>query len=236
MVQRRAFSEAARKLMDRVAISGAPVTPLSMNQWVVACKETRKAAIIDGGAPTAEEWKTFQNWLTAQDFTLEMILQTHAHYDHVAGLGLVEEIFEDKMPDMYLHSDDFVNYRDAESSVRNMGFELPKPLPSESVFTDLKDMKQVALGSLVFDILHTPGHAPGHVCFYERDMELLIGGDMIFRGAIGRTDLPHSSPDDMAASLRLLHKEVSDDATILPGHGDVTQMGAERANNPMLSA
>lgn len=219
--------------MERVSISGAPVTPWMMNQWIVACKTSGEAAVFDGGAPSLEEWKTFERWAEAQNFRVSKVLQTHAHPDHVAGLGLLEEVFPEAT--IHLHSDDLVNYREAEESCNDIGFPLPKKLPDEASLLDLKGLKTISVGTLNFEILHTPGHAPGHVCFYERELKLMIGGDVVFRNAIGRTDLPYSSPEDMRATLKMLVDEVDPETTILPGHGEVTTMAVELANNSLLT-
>jgi glyoxylase-like metal-dependent hydrolase (beta-lactamase superfamily II) len=97
----------------------------------------------------------------------------------------------------------------------------------------LRDNQKLALGSLEVEVLHTPGHAPGHVSFYFPRNNLLVGGDLIIGGSIGRTDLPDSSPEDMEASIRRV-MELPPSTRLLGGHGQPTTLADERSNNPFV--
>mmetsp|Transcript_12638 Transcript_12638/g.20425 ORF Transcript_12638/g.20425 Transcript_12638/m.20425 type:complete len:254 (+) Transcript_12638:290-1051(+) len=230
---RRFKSVAAGNQEKKYDIAGGAVGPLGMNQYVFVCKETKEAAIIDSGASKEAELKPFMDWIKSNDYKLTKLLQTHAHIDHVAGLGLVKEQVADAT--LYLHSDDLCNYERAEESAKNYGFGDIVALPNSSTIQDLQGVETVTLGNLELEVLFTPGHAPGHVCFYEKASKLMFGGDLIFQGGIGRTDLPYSSPQDMTKSLKYIVETVDEDVVILPGHGPPTSMGEEKKNNAYLS-
>lgn len=224
---------ATPSIVDRFAMAGKAVTPYQMNQWVLACKSTKTAAIFDCGAPTDKELSVFTDWVAASGCRLTHILQTHAHLDHVSGLGVAQKRFGQDVP-VYWHSDGQGTYDMAPGMGEKMGFSLEVPLPPTDCFVDLKGETEVCVGDLRFQIIETPGHAQGHVCFYEESLKILVGGDMIFEGGVGRTDLPLSDPTQMQESLRKLVDLIPDDVTILAGHGDQTTMGAQKRANPFL--
>ena len=107
--------------------------------------------------------------------------------------------------------------------------------PAADDIEDVADGDEVCVGSLRFQVLHTPGHCPGHVCYYAEDQNLLLAGDLLFAGSIGRTDFPGMgcSVDDMRVSLRRV-LELPDDTVVLPGHNEPTSIGRERSTNPFL--
>jgi len=229
---KRGLSSSTQDALDLVAVSGSAVTPFQMNQWCIACRRSGEAAIIDAGAPSKKEWEVYVAWAESQNFKIAKVLQTHAHIDHVAGWGFLDDFFPDA--EVFLHSDERINLEQAEVFGQQTGFEPDRPIPVDRAYTDLKNIDEVSVGELKFKVLHTPGHAPGHVCFYCEEIEMVFGGDLIFKQGIGRTDLPRSSQESMHDSLRRFVHDVADDATILPGHGPPVLLKDERSSNSLL--
>eukprot|EP00947_MAST-08B_sp_MAST-8B-sp1_P002771 g2771.t1 len=196
-----------------------------MNQYLVGCRTSGSAAIIDSGDDEPERWVASA---AAEGLTIEHLLQTHGHIDHVAGLAATKRLLP-AAPIRMSELDLFLLDRAVEQGeMFGMPIEVP-PHPDE--FLDTAD--ELAVGELTFKVLHTPGHSPGHVCFYEASQGLLFGGDLIFQGSIGRTDLPGADMADMLASLREISK-LPGPTRIFPGHMGETTIDIERASNPYL--
>ena len=218
----------------------APVNDFHMNQYVVACTATRQAVFIDCGAATSEQLGVFIDWLSSSQhkelYTLTAVWQTHAHLDHVAGLGLLRQQFPNI--DIHLHANEREIYNGFAERCQEFGFVVENPnLPADSELSYFdSDQRTVSLGELEFSIIPTPGHSPGHVGFYEPQTKSFFGGDFIMQGSIGRTDFPTSSPEEMNKSLETFVLHMSDDTVIFSGHGPATTLKNEKATNPFLQA
>lgn len=209
---------------DALIVKTLPVTPFEMNMYLLGCKSTGDAAIVDAGDSDVARWVE----AAGGDGAIKHVLQTHGHVDHVAGLA----DFKEALPDapVYLHPlDDWIAAA-APAQGLAMGMRCPSP-PAADVA--LADGDVLRVGDLEIGVLHTPGHAPGHVCFYLAAHAALFGGDLIFQGSIGRTDFPGCDADDMRASLRRA-SELPPDTVVFPGHMGPTTIGAEVASNPFL--
>jgi glyoxylase-like metal-dependent hydrolase (beta-lactamase superfamily II) len=158
--------------------------------------------------------------------TLEAIWLTHAHIDHIGAIAGVKRVWN--VP-VYLHPADLPLYDRAamQAAVYGLPFEQP-PLPEY----ELAEGDVLTVGSLRFEVLHVPGHAPGHVLFVRQGC--MLGGDLLFAGSIGRTDLPLSNSDQMSESLERA-AALPEDTIVYPGHGPTTSIGRERATNPFLT-
>jgi len=209
---------------DALFIAGAPAGPFAMNEYVVACVKTGTAALIDAGGPYEPRRRVIQD----RGFEVASILLTHAHIDHVAGLPDTRAVLD--VP-VHLHPRDRVLWDAAPRQGAMFGVRLDA-LGTPDV--DLVDGTTVAVGDLSLRVLHTPGHAPGHVCFVIEGHDTVLCGDLIFRGSIGRLDLPGAEPDRMGASLRRV-LELGDDVALLPGHMGPTRVGDEWATNPFVA-
>jgi hydroxyacylglutathione hydrolase len=190
------------------------------NCWLLAADGSPDAVVVDLGFEPAE----VRGLLTAAGRRPVAVLLTHAHLDHAAEAGTFAG---DDVP-VFVHEADAVAFRDPE--MWNAGFENP--------LTPVKDLRTIAdgdileLGGLRIEVQHTPGHTPGHCCF--RTDALVLSGDLVLAGSIGRSDFANSSPTDMARSLRRF-LELPDDLHVWPGHGPETSVGRERATNPFLT-
>jgi len=198
------------------------VGPFQENSYLVVDEKTNHAVLIDPGA----EPDRILTMVRESGATLDAIWLTHAHLDHIGAVAGVRR--EWKVP-VYLHPSDLPLYVRATSQAAFYGLPFEQP---DDPDVELADGDSLTVGSLRFEVLHTPGHSPGHVVF--RHDETVFGGDLLFSGSIGRTDLPLSDPDSMGMSLARICE--LDDATVVhPGHGPAVTVGHERATNPFLS-
>jgi len=164
--------------------------------------------------------------LDARGLKAGVIVLTHAHFDHVSAL---HEILRACPVPVYLHADD-VDF--AFSPLNAMPPYRPTARPATLV-TDRRGGDELTFGGLSAKILHTPGHTPGGCCFYFEKDKLLVAGDTLFAGSVGRTDLPGGSWEQLEASLAQL-KTLPDDTRVICGHGPMTTIGAEKRSNPYL--
>lgn len=204
-------------------IAGRPVGPFAMNQYLVACTRTGEAAIIDSGGDP----RLFLAFCEERNLRVTRLLQTHAHVDHVAGLGATKAATG---APIFLHPDDAAVYASAPASGLMFGMRVAPPPPVDE---DLSDGQVIAFGDVRLEVLHTPGHCPGHVCFVDHEAKRILAGDLLFRGSVGRTDLPGADPSQMGPSLSRIFA-LDDEHRVFPGHMEPTTIGEERATNPFL--
>ncbi|MBI2306210.1 MAG: MBL fold metallo-hydrolase [Rhodocyclales bacterium] len=204
-----------------------PVTPFQQNATVLWCEETRQAAVVDPGG----DLPLIERVLAREGLTLEKILVTHGHIDHAGG---VAELAEQKgIPVEGPQREDQFWIDGMPEQSRMFGF------PAVRSFTPsrwLEHGDQVSVGNEVLDVVHCPGHTPGHVCFYHAPSRLAIVGDVLFNGSIGRTDFPKGDYDTLIASIRNRLFPLGDDIDFIPGHGPMSSFGEERRYNPFVNA
>jgi hydroxyacylglutathione hydrolase len=194
--------------------------PFDTNCWLIAAEGSDEALVVDPGFQPNQ----VRAMLDRAGKTPIAVLATHGHYDHIGSAGA---FCGDDIP-FYIHEADQLALTDPTSW--GSGFPTP-PAPVKDVRT-MADGDVLDLGGFRFEILHTPGHTPGSVCFKAGD-QWLFAGDLVFRGSIGRYDFPNSSGADMERSLRRF-LELDDPLPVYPGHGPDTTVGLERRTNPFL--
>lgn len=201
-----------------------PVGLLGCNCTIVGDEASHEALVIDpGGNPERIEER-----LMRHDLTVTQILLTHAHIDHIGALAAIQE--RTGAP-IYLHADDLALLQAASQQAAILGLPTPEVvLPEET----LADGQTVGLKAFPAKVLHTPGHTQGSVCFYFAAQDLLLAGDTLFAGGIGRTDLPGGNAQQIFTSIRTKLLPLPGTTLVVPGHGPTTTIAAERAGNPFL--
>jgi hydroxyacylglutathione hydrolase len=198
------------------------VGPFHENSYLVVDDATGRAVLVDPG----DEPERLLAMLARSGATLDAIWLTHAHPDHVGGIEGVRRALP--VP-VYLHPLDRPLYDQATEAAAAFGVALEQPGPPDR---PLAEGDVVVVGRSRFDVLHTPGHAPGHVVF--RGHGLLLAGDLLFRGSVGRTDLPFANGADMEASLARV-SALPAQTVVYSGHGPPTTIEEELATNPFLN-
>ncbi len=189
------------------------------NCWLIGADGTDDAVVVDPGFSAHR----IRAMLAAEAKRAVAVLATHGHFDHV---GAAAEVCGDELP-LFIHEADALALSDPEAW--GAGYASP-PVPVKDVRT-LLDGDVLTFAGFRIEVVHTPGHTPGSVCYLTDGW--VLSGDLVFAGAIGRSDFPNSSPRDMERSLRRF-LELPDGLDVLPGHGPRTTVGRERARNPFL--
>lgn len=204
--------------------------PLQVNTYIVADDATRQAAVIDPGGNVPEILRLIE----AEDLDLHRIINTHAHFDHVGG---VEPLKQATGAPFGLHRADLPVLERYSEQLMRFGIAAGE---QPTVDDYLEPGQTIELGETVLHIHFTPGHSPGHVAFVYRggdggnEPPVAFAGDVLFRGSIGRTDVPGGDFDRLMRSIREELLPLGDDAAIYPGHGPATTIGDERRHNPFL--
>jgi len=198
------------------------------NTYVVAPEAGGPAVIID--APPEPE--AVVDLLSKHELTPVALLVTHGHIDHAGGAGAVVRLTD---VDAYLHPDDDFLVADPAVALRSLFGVIPEPGQFDfPVYSPLEDKSRLRLAGLDFDVIHTPGHTPGHCCFVLDEAGIMFSGDQLFAGAVGRWDLPGGDYEQLMASMRDRVLVYPDQMEVLPGHGPTTTLGRERRTNPFL--
>ena len=201
--------------------------PYQENTYILY-DETGECAIIDPGMDTAAEQNAVVNFIRQNQLRPVLLLNTHCHIDHVLGNKF---IFDDYGLKPKFHIDELPLLEAVVSYAPQMGirYEL-SPVPDEY----LPETGSIGFGNTILDLIFAPGHSPAHLCFYDKKGNLLIGGDVLFRNSIGRTDLPGGSLTQLVENIEQKLFTLPDDCTVYPGHGPNTTIGFEKQTNPFL--
>lgn len=209
--------------MSDLEIVALPNGQFSENCYLLADRTTGRAVMIDPG----EEPRLFLAELDTRRLALEAIWLTHGHIDHIMGVGEVKRATG--VP-VLLHPADRALYDALPKQGEWMGFSLDAPPPPDG---ELADGQELRLGEHRFLVRHTPGHSPGSVSFLGTGV--VLGGDVLFSGSVGRTDLPGGDFATLLNSIQSVFLALPDSTTVLSGHGPETTIGVERMTNPFLT-
>ena len=201
--------------------------PIEENSYLVWSKDG-KAVIIDPGFSADEEKAKMFDTISSEGLTVEAILLTHGHFDHVLGLEQCVKAFN---APVYMHQDDLPVLRGSSAMAGRMGIRADLP---DVQTNGLEDGQTLDLAGERWEVITTPGHSPGSVCFHIPAQKLLFSGDTLFRGTIGRSDLPFGDYDKEIVSIMEKIMGLDSDTDVLPGHGPLTTIADERTGNPFL--
>ncbi len=205
-------------------IKAIVVTEFMTNCYVAADDQTREAIVIDPGGDAEKIISELEN----MDADVVGIVNTHGHVDHI---GAIKELKARYKVDVMLHKDDLPVFKSASKMGRLFGLNVEnQPEPDRYI----AEGDEIRAGSLKFRVIETPGHSPGGICLVSEDGKHCFGGDTIFAGSIGRTDLPGGDYDTLISSIKDKLMKLADEAKVYTGHGPATTIGMERKHNPFL--
>ncbi|MDR2838834.1 MAG: MBL fold metallo-hydrolase [Azonexus sp.] len=202
-----------------------PVTPFEQNCTIFWCETTREAAVIDPGGDLDRVYAA----LAADNLTLALILVTHGHIDHAGGVAALAAATGAPIEGPHAEDRFWIDGMAQQGS----SFGL-----TGQPFTPNRWLRQgdtVRFGEIELQVLHCPGHTPGHIVFYHPESRLAQVGDVLFQGSIGRTDFPRGDLEALLRSIRERLFPLGDEVAFIPGHGPMSEIGEERRYNPFLS-
>ncbi len=197
------------------------------NGYLVRCLATDRVAVVDPGAAAPSMVRAAEEG----GWEIEAIYLTHAHFDHVEGLPVLREVTD---APIHLHPADRPLLDRAQEQAAAFGMELEGGLPPPD--REIVPGEKLPVGEQHFEVRFAPGHSPGHVVLYSPVGRFALVGDVVFRGSIGRTDLPGGDFQELMSSIRSQILTLPDDTRLLTGHGPETTVGDERRGNPFLIA
>jgi len=190
--------------------------------------EEGNALIIDPGMYGEKEQVEFLTFVDLHNLTPQLLLNTHCHIDHVLGNYFIHEKF-DLLPQF--HEGELSSLIAVQNYAPQMGFRYDIS-PIGEVF--LKDGDKIQIDNDELEVILAPGHSPAHICFYSASQKFLIGGDVLFRNSIGRTDLPGGNHQQLLDNIKQRLYTLPDDTVVYPGHGPSTTIGFEKNSNPFI--
>ena len=203
------------------------VNPLQENTWLLY-DETRECIIIDAGFYYRDEKEEILSVISENHLVPVKLVNTHCHFDHMLGVEFMRSHY--KIP-FFVHKDDLFWVEKAVEQGEMFGFNMKPVSPPEGY---IPAGEPVRFGNSELQVLHVPGHSPGHVVFYAPEEKFIIAGDVLFYGSIGRTDLPGGDYSTLINGIRSVLFELPDETVVYCGHGQETTIGFEKMNNPFL--
>lgn len=201
--------------------------PLSENTFVLF-DETKEAIIIDPGCYEQAEKDALSSFVDEEGLNITHLLNTHCHIDHVLGNYYIKNKYN--VP-LYMHAKEVEVLKAVKVYAPNYGFSNYQEVEADH-FVD--EGGKIKFGNSILDIIFVPGHAPGHIAFYNQAENICMGDDVLFKGSIGRTDLPGGDFDTLIKSIREKVFPLGDEIVVYCGHGPETTVGAEKRYNPFL--
>ncbi len=204
------------------------VNPLGENSFVLS-DETGECVFIDPGFYYEEEHEEISEYIRDNNLKPVKITNTHCHFDHIMGVEFIRNKYH--IP-FCAHPDDAFLVEQAVGQGNSFGFEMDSVSPINEFLTE---NDKIRFGNTELQIFHVPGHSPGHVVFYHAESRILIAGDVLFYGSIGRTDLPGGDYQTLISGIKEKLFVLPDDTRVFSGHGPETTIGFEKMNNPFLT-
>jgi hydroxyacylglutathione hydrolase len=211
-----------------LSIQGFTFNPLQENTYILY-DETKDAIIIDPGCYEAEEKSILDQFINDHQLNVKYLINTHCHFDHVLGNDHVKAKY--KVP-FLIHEIELPVLKAVKTYVSNYGFARYQEVLPDAF---LKEGDVFNFGNTSLSILFVPGHSPGHIALYNESQKKLIGGDVLFQGSIGRTDLPGGNFNTLISSIHQKLFTLPVVVVVFPGHGDTTTIGEEKLHNPFCA-
>jgi hydroxyacylglutathione hydrolase len=202
-----------------------PVTPFQQNCTLLWCTATMRGAFVDAGGDLPRLKKAAEQY----GVTIEKLLVTHGHIDHCGGTGILAE--ELRVPIEGPHEEDRFWIDQLGDSGRSFGLS-GRPFEPDRW---LVEGDRVTVGELALDVVHCPGHTPGHIVFHHKPLNFAMVGDVLFQGSIGRTDFPRGNHDQLIASITGKLWPLGGETAFVPGHGPMSTFARERRDNPFVA-
>jgi len=202
--------------------------PFEENTYVLY-DETGEAVIVDPGCSNRLEERELADWMVSQGLRPRLILLTHSHIDHILGAWFVKDKY--RIP-LCIHRKDEETLRSGKIVAAMYGIKNYTEVEADQY---VSEVQIIHFGNQEISVLFLPGHAPGHVGYYHAGQKILLGGDVLFRSSIGRTDLPGGDFDTLIDSIHQKLFTLPDEVTVYPGHGPETTIGQEKVSNPFCA-
>ncbi|MFY0651598.1 MAG: MBL fold metallo-hydrolase [Cyclobacteriaceae bacterium] len=200
-----------------------------MENTYVIYDESKEAIIVDPGCYERQEEEELTSFIESENLNVVKLVNTHCHIDHVFGNQFVKDKYG---VGLYIHKADEETLRSVKVYAPAYGFTNYNEAEADGYF-DVSDT--LDFGNSSFEIVFVPGHAPGHIAFINKEQKVCIGGDVLFDGSIGRTDLPGGNFEQLIQSIHTELFVLDDDTTVYPGHGGTTTIGKEKMSNPFCA-
>ncbi|MFD2784790.1 MBL fold metallo-hydrolase [Hymenobacter rubripertinctus] len=210
-----------------MTVSGFTFNPFSENTYLLH-DATGACVVVDPGCYERAEQDALKQFIEARGLRVELLVNTHCHIDHVLGNRFILDTYQ--VP-FLVHEADLPTLRAVPTYAPSYGFPLYHPAEPTGLLTAGEPLR---FGETALEVRFAPGHAPGHVVFYHAPTSTLIGGDVLFQGSIGRTDLPGGDYETLITSIRGQLLTLPDETVVYSGHGPATTIGQERRANPFL--
>ncbi len=203
------------------------LNPFQENTYILH-DQTGEAVIIDPGCYSQSDVNEVKRYVDSTHLKVKYLILTHGHIDHILGIDFLRDIYKVKC---LAHSDDLPLIETSPKHGIMFGISFEK---APKIDDFLNDGDKISFGSTIIEVIHTPGHSIGGVCFFIREEKILFSGDTLFNGSIGRTDLMGGNYETLIKSIIKRIFPLGDEVIVYPGHGDSTTIGHERKNNPFL--
>jgi hydroxyacylglutathione hydrolase len=204
------------------------VNPVQENTFLLY-DQTKECILVDAGFYDPEEEKEADNFMNQNGLTLKKLVNTHCHFDHMMGIEYMRNKYH---VEFAVHPDEAFWVEKVVDQAMLFGFTMNPVRPPDRY---LSDKDTLTFGQTELRILHVPGHSPGHIVLYEEKQQILIGGDVLFYGSIGRTDLPGGDYHTLINAIKTKLFTLPDHTVVYCGHGPETTLGFEKKHNPFLT-
>lgn len=213
----------------KINVHSFTLNPFQENTYILS-DENNNCVIIDPGCYERAEQEEITDFIQENGLTPLALLNTHAHIDHVLGNSFINRTYH---LDYYMHEDDLITLRAVDNYAHVYGFQAYETSPEPNYI--LKGGESLKFGGIVLKVFHTPGHAPGHVVFYNEENNFVINGDVLFNGSFGRVDLPGGNIEILKKSIHEIMFQFPEQTIVYCGHGPETTIGKEKRSNYILN-